>query len=733
MERGPVRGPLPGRPIPRHRSQGGSPQHRASKWRGGPSRLRVLGFAALVSCALTSCELLGPPPPAEAWHLTSTVPLDVEPGASITLDVTLDDPALATQDIAVWVDSPENRTVRLPLLVPDAQDGSAARQLRLPAPGIVPGTYALRVGDASGPKSNALDLRIRTATRKLPRDEAAALLADGLAAIATETWAVLNDASADAFRGQAYPDAFWQDAGALFQAVAGWGSAAAAEYLALPDDVELQLQAYLQNSGVLDVMRALVSPDPTSMPTAQVGDDRVSRHLWLLGLDIVTAYFHATQVSMDAATLVMLLGGVTVEAGVIPGLISASIRTLRFFIQTFVPTDLVSIAPHRYVAAYENHWIKALYWGRFRPQEKITAGVITWGVDTVFEAMKIAIAEMLPKPLKPVVKEALDFVLAKIGAHVLLAPAIPVVGQNPGDYYVEEQVALALWNYDVSLADLVGSAVPIGFWTPLVWAFVKAANWQAPQAAMTATWDPNSSIGQGTFWKDHQQDNFGFTNVPCSDGRKGIALHHIEVHGYRFDTRDAPVIGGTWYDVPWITYLAPSQHEVTVQCLDSSLPWLDATVPTRYFAPLYTRIQPTSTTEGSVVKGASDAERDRVIQVRVEDASICRDIGKYPTVRLETLAGTVVGPITLGAGSNSLETFLSLPAKAGDFPSGYSQVQVDVSTDCVWPGESLVRMRIFFLGAINGNVAGDQTVYFLEEAQPTVHEVIEVWVPPGFD
>jgi len=51
----------------------------------------------------------------------------------------------------------------------------------------------------------------------------------------------------------------------------------------------------------------------------------------------------------------------------------------------------------------------------------------------------------------------------------------------------------------------------------------------------------------------------------------------------------------------------------------------------------------------------------------------------------------------------------------------------------VWPGESLVRMRIFFLGAINGNVAGDQTVYFLEEAQPTVHEVIEVWVPPGFD
>ena len=264
-----------------------------------------------------------------------------------------------------------------------------------PMPVLKAGTYLLALGTDTERKTATVEVEVTVPARRYPQAQAAAIWAGGLRALTTETRQMM---SGDPRARAGLEDLLGAPVHVAIEDVLAelgtYATTVEADYLALPDEDEAGVQAFLVNSGLLPMFEELstprvmprLGPVPDGVITlADRLNHPVSKALWTL--DGAGA---ALGTISDALTVVNVIAVLTGGPGLSIALpAKITIVILRVIVDSVLPTDLRSVEVHGQPRVYTGEASRWIFWGTFEPQN----GVAGTAISIIDQSIGLALSE----------------------------------------------------------------------------------------------------------------------------------------------------------------------------------------------------------------------------------------------------------------------------------------------------------------------------------------------------
>jgi hypothetical protein len=659
-----------------------------------------VALAVLVS-ALTACGAPdGAPACASGPCLSTPTSIAIEPGERVELRVRGLD--LSGPAAFLWIDAGTDAEVAVPLLEADRNLVGDTWVLTPNVPILDVGPHTLRVSDDQT-RTNPVTATVRAATSRAAQEDVALLVEAGLAALATVTWEAFAHPleALDEFRVAVVPGDAVEVFETWFASMPVVAAAAGQAYRELDPVDELQLQALLHHLGLLGFFEELLAPSAgaSTAPAGLVSDHRII-HGWLVQMDVLSTVIEASGHLLDVVTVVLAVSGPAASGLAVTLPAKFVIRTIKGLVDALLPTDLVAIEDvHIFDRAWDTPGAEAVFWGRFRPQEKVLEGAVSWTFDSVSASIlhKIPGADGLGEAAKTRLREIGEAVFTKLATAAGLS--LPAYAFSLGDDYVTEvKIPLDMGVYALSLNDvlsvgasLAGGGLPLVVLLRMLPDFeILPSVWGEVPAGAAPYWVEGSS----RLHMRYEEDRLFSSGIqwPADEG-----AHHQQLavagRGISMGTTGLQFRGINLFTLPYPYRYASAPTSIVFDHYRGE-------TEVNRFDPIHTRWSHTALMPNSYVLRGSGEREPHVYRLRIHDANAtCRQFDIYPEVTVSIAHEPVFGPQELESNDVVFE-FTAQPGANSFTIEAYAPA-------CDFYGADKVWLEFLFLDSIQSDPQTD--------------------------
>jgi hypothetical protein len=303
---------------------------------------------------------------------------------------------------------------------------------RAMVPLLPEGAHRIGIGDDERLRSELVDIQVVHPEPRLEHAVAGAAIRDGLRAFVSDL-RELAEAGGDPDLARGLAELSPDDMPARWAAYTGgldtFADGVFEDWMAIPEADRAAVQALFDNSGVLPFLEAEreEGPPPVAL-TAIPLLDRIRAyagrpaHAALFTADLLSYVLKIAGTITDAVEIAAALSGVGLPAAAAAFGIKLIIALVKVAIDTFLPTDLMSISVHGQDFLYHDSPEPFVFYGVFSPQN--AGGAVLQSFEDFF---LVLLAEALPGPaevtrvqaIRDRVRDVASFVLMRVPGAIV--------------------------------------------------------------------------------------------------------------------------------------------------------------------------------------------------------------------------------------------------------------------------------------------------------------------------